>query len=343
MALFLVTNNLTADDVLDSKRELAFPESVVDLVSGRMGQPPGGFPAKIRQRVLRGEKPLRGRPGASLPAGRFQAGRRPSWKAKLGRKPKRREVLSYLMFPKVTSEFVAHQKKFSDTSVLPTPLFFYGQQPGEEVTRRNRAGQDADHQVPGRRRSASRRPADRLLRTQRPAAQRSTSKTSAATATGETRPKADRGDTAQVGAPMPGMVVTVVGQRGRYGGRGPEAVYAGGHEDGNDDLRRAGRARRRSACPAGHAGRLRRIAAATGIIGRSRRAQPRLEVARGRLRLAPHLDCTPAGSYDSSGSCANEARVAACQVFRQFVVVDPAALRPRRKIHDSSASNPGCR
>ena len=75
MALFLVTNNLTADDVLERKRELAFPESVVDLVSGRMGQPPGGFPAKIRQRVLRGERPLRGRPGASLPAAEFQAGR----------------------------------------------------------------------------------------------------------------------------------------------------------------------------------------------------------------------------------------------------------------------------
>ena len=80
MALFLITNNLTPADVLESKRELAFPESVVDLVSGRMGQPPGGFPAKVRQRVLRGQKPL-ARPARRQPAaGRLQARPPASWK-----------------------------------------------------------------------------------------------------------------------------------------------------------------------------------------------------------------------------------------------------------------------
>ena len=73
MALFLVTNNLQADDVLDSKRELAFPESVVDLIAGRMGEPPGGFPPKVRERILRGQKPVEGRPGASLPPADFDA------------------------------------------------------------------------------------------------------------------------------------------------------------------------------------------------------------------------------------------------------------------------------
>ena len=207
MALFLITSNLTADDVLQSKRELAFPESVVDLVSGRMGQPPGGFPAKIRQRVLRGEKPLRGRPGASLPAANFKQAAS-ELETKLGRKPKRREVLSYLMFPKVTSEFVAHQKKFSDTSVLPTPLFFYGQQPGEEVTVEIEQGKTliikflavGDPHSDGR----------RTVFFELNGLPRSINvKDVGATATGETRPKADRGDTAQVGAPMPGMVVTV--------------------------------------------------------------------------------------------------------------------------------------
>src|SRR5262245_9924992 len=67
MALFMVANNLSADDVLDSSRELAFPESVIDLLSGKLGRPEGGFPAKLRQRVLKGDRPLRGRPGASLP------------------------------------------------------------------------------------------------------------------------------------------------------------------------------------------------------------------------------------------------------------------------------------
>ena len=67
MALFLVTNDLTVQDVLDSNRELAFPESVVDLMAGRMGQPPGGFPPLVRDRILRNQKPLTGRPGAEMP------------------------------------------------------------------------------------------------------------------------------------------------------------------------------------------------------------------------------------------------------------------------------------
>ena len=259
MALFLITSNLTAADVLESKRELAFPESVVDLVSGRMGQPPGGFPAKIRQRVLRGQKPLRGRPGASLPAADFKqaAG---ELEAKLGRKPKRREVLSYLMFPKVTSEFVAHQKKFSDTSVLPTPLFFYGQQPGEEVSVEIETGQNADHQVSGRGRSPSRRPADGLLRAQRPAAQHQRE---------GCRPGRDRANPGQgrPGRHGPGRCADArhgghrFGQRGRRGRLGPEAVHARSHEDGNDDLRRARGTRGRRPRPARHAGRLGRFVA----------------------------------------------------------------------------------
>jgi len=73
MALFMVANDLTTDDVMDANRELAFPRSVVDLFSGKMGKPYQGFPKKVQQRILRGEKPLRGRPGASLPAADFKA------------------------------------------------------------------------------------------------------------------------------------------------------------------------------------------------------------------------------------------------------------------------------
>ncbi|HEX4143937.1 MAG TPA: pyruvate carboxylase [Pirellulales bacterium] len=207
MALFLITSNLTPADVLESKRELAFPESVVDLVSGRMGQPPGGFPAKIRQRVLRGQKPLRGRPGASLPAADFKKAAS-ELETKLGRKPRRREVLSYLMFPKVTSEFIAHQKKFSDTSVLPTPLFFYGQLSGEEVAVEIETGKTliikflavGDPHPDGR----------RTVFFELNGLPRSINvKDAGQEATEQTRAKADRANTGQVGAPMPGMVVTV--------------------------------------------------------------------------------------------------------------------------------------
>ena len=132
MALFLITNDLTVADVLDTKRELAFPESVVDLVSGRMGQPPGGFPPKLQERVLRGQKPVQGRPGAKLPAVNFKA-MTAELQEKIGREPSKQEVLSYLVYPKVFTDFAAHVETYSDVSVLPTDVFFYGQDPGQEI------------------------------------------------------------------------------------------------------------------------------------------------------------------------------------------------------------------
>ncbi len=133
LALFMVTNNLSADEVLKSDRELAFPESVIDLVAGRMGQPPGGFPKPVRDRILRGEKPLRGRPGASLPPADLDQVAA-ELQEKIGRQPSHREVLSYLMYPKVFLDYAQHHQQYDGVSVLPTPLFFYGMQPGEEVS-----------------------------------------------------------------------------------------------------------------------------------------------------------------------------------------------------------------
>ena len=123
MALFLVTNNLTVADVLDPKRELAFPESVVDLLAGRMGQPPGGFPPAVQKRILRDQKPLTGRPGASLPPADFKAVAAELEK-RLGRPPKRQDILSYLVYPKVFSEYITHHETYSDISVIPTPTSF---------------------------------------------------------------------------------------------------------------------------------------------------------------------------------------------------------------------------
>jgi pyruvate carboxylase len=132
MALFMVANNLQTSDVLDENRDLAFPASVIDLVIGNMGQPVGGFPKKIRDRVLRDRKPVRGRPGASMPPADFKAAAT-ECEAFMNRKPTDRDVVTYLLYPKVFREFIEHQKKYSDTSDLPTPVFFYGIEPGEEV------------------------------------------------------------------------------------------------------------------------------------------------------------------------------------------------------------------
>jgi pyruvate carboxylase len=133
MALFLVANNLTVEDALDENRELAFPESVIDLVSGRMGQPPGGFPKRVVSRVLHGKEAVRGRPGASLPAVDFKQMAADMMRF-LHREPSKQEVLSFVLYPKVFEEFARHQRDYSDTSTLSTPVFLCGPDPEEEVS-----------------------------------------------------------------------------------------------------------------------------------------------------------------------------------------------------------------
>ncbi|HEX6986287.1 MAG TPA: biotin/lipoyl-containing protein, partial [Planctomycetaceae bacterium] len=132
MALFMVANGLTPDDVLNGTRDLAFPESVIDLIGGAMGQPPGGFPKKVRDRILKDRKPFKGRPGASLPPADFEAAAA-DLRGLLKREPTRREVISSILYPKVFKEFALHQQKYADVSHLPTPVFLYGMEPGEEI------------------------------------------------------------------------------------------------------------------------------------------------------------------------------------------------------------------
>jgi len=131
MALFMVANNLTSDDVINSERDLAFPESVIDLISGAMGQPPGGFPENVKARIVGNRKSFTDRPGASLPDADFAEAAK-KLEAKLGNPPSPQEVLSQILYPKVHDDFIAHTKAYSDTSGLPTPAFFYGMEPQEE-------------------------------------------------------------------------------------------------------------------------------------------------------------------------------------------------------------------
>jgi pyruvate carboxylase len=132
MALFLVANNLTCADLMQSDRELAYPRSVLDLLGGRMGQVEGGFPRDVRDKILRGEKPLAGRPGESLPPADL-AKTRAAVAALVEGEPTGQDVVSYLMYPEVFEQFIDHQRQFSDVSVLPTPVFFHGISAGEEI------------------------------------------------------------------------------------------------------------------------------------------------------------------------------------------------------------------
>ena len=132
MALFLVANEMEPEEVLTADRELSFPQSVVDLIGGAMGQPPGGFPEPVMKKVLRDQEPFTDRPGASLEPADFEAARAEVEKLTPG-EARDRDVLSHLLYPAVFKEFAAHRREYGDTSGLPTPNFFYGLEPGEEV------------------------------------------------------------------------------------------------------------------------------------------------------------------------------------------------------------------
>lgn len=132
MALFMVANDLTNEDVLNADRDIAFPASVIDLIGGGMGQPPGGFPEAVKQRVLLGKDEFTGRPGESLPPADFTTATT-KVKEVLQREPLQREVVQWLLYERVFEDFAAHQLKYGDVSILPTPNFFYGLEPGEEI------------------------------------------------------------------------------------------------------------------------------------------------------------------------------------------------------------------
>jgi len=133
MALFMVGNNLGPKDVLEGNRELSYPESVVEFFEGRLGEPYGGFPAELRKRVLRDRKPMEGRAGAILPPVDWEKPKSELAKI-LGHAPDNGEILSRVLYPKVHQEYLEHRLKYSDTSVLPTPVFFHGLTAGEETS-----------------------------------------------------------------------------------------------------------------------------------------------------------------------------------------------------------------
>src|SRR6185503_3278192 len=97
MALFMVSNNLAPRDITEGTRDLSYPESVVEFFEGRLGPPPGGFPEKVRARVLRGRPGMDGRPGATLAPVDFGAARA-ELHGKIGRPPTDRDLMAYLMY-----------------------------------------------------------------------------------------------------------------------------------------------------------------------------------------------------------------------------------------------------
>ncbi len=133
MALFMTSNNLTPEDLFEKGKSLSFPESVKSFFRGELGQPYGGFPAELQKIILKGEKPITGRPNEHLEPVDFDKEFN-DFKGRFGDRVSFLDYLSCKMYPKVFEEFQAHRQQFSDVSVIQTCPFFYGLKPGEETT-----------------------------------------------------------------------------------------------------------------------------------------------------------------------------------------------------------------
>ncbi|MES3021551.1 MAG: pyruvate carboxylase [Pseudomonadota bacterium] len=217
MALFMVANELSAADVCDPARETAFPESVISLFKGELGYPPDGFPAELGKKVLKGAQALPGRAAAGMAPVDLEAARA-EVEATIGGPVGDQDLASYLMYPKVFAEFAAHRALYGNVSVLPTPVFFYGLRDGQETSVDIDQGKTLVIRLQGQTELPEQGQSKlffelngqaRLIRIDR-----------AGAASVLRQPVAEEGNVLHVGAPMPGMIVTVAVQEGQHVAKG---------------------------------------------------------------------------------------------------------------------------
>jgi pyruvate carboxylase len=222
MALFLFSRGIKPIDVVNLEPGVtAFPESVIDMLSGGLGWPDGGFPEAV-QRVVLGEKRFK---EAQAAFREKRAGNRAApvsleklrkeLSEKLKREASEDDVYSHLMYPQVFAEYSKHHHTYSDVSVLPTSAFFYGLRRGEEISVHIEAGKTliirliavSDPDKDGR----------RTLTYELNGITRETYVADKKVApSAKARPKADIADPLQIGAPIPGLVAAIavsVGQK----------------------------------------------------------------------------------------------------------------------------------
>jgi pyruvate carboxylase len=213
LALMMVSQGLTCEDVLDPKTEVSFPDSVVTLMKGYVGQAPGGFPPAIVKKVLKGEEPITVRPGTLLPPEDLKA-RHADLVERFGEKIDNEDLMGSLMYPKVFADYMERHAQHGPVRTLPTRTFFYGMEPGEEITAEIDPGKTLEirliavgetqedgearvfFELNGQPRTV--RVPDRRIKS-----------------TVAARPKAEPGNPSHIGAPMPGAVATVAVKAGQ--------------------------------------------------------------------------------------------------------------------------------
>lgn len=133
MALFMVQNGLTEQDIYDRGDELSYPDSVVSFFQGELGQPVGGFPEKLQQIILQGRPAMQERPGKFAEPVNFDKVKQ-ELQEMIGFEPSKTDVLSYLMYPQVFLDYQKSYGQFADVTLLDTPTFFAGMRLGETIT-----------------------------------------------------------------------------------------------------------------------------------------------------------------------------------------------------------------
>ena len=207
MTLFLITNNIKAQDIVSGNREISFPNSVIEFFEGRLGQPTGGFPKDVQDKILRGATASTERPGANLPPVDLEEIKK-EVELKISRTITNEELMSYLMYPDVFIQYAEHRKKYADVSVIPTDVFFYGLPMNEEVTIDIEEGKSLIFKLvaispPNEEGNCTiffelnGQPREVVIANRK------------VTASVIRRPRAEEGNIKHVGAPMPGMIVNV--------------------------------------------------------------------------------------------------------------------------------------
>lgn len=216
MALYMVSNQLTPENVNDPTHDIDFPESVVSLFKGELGTPAHGFPEQLQKKILKGIQPLEDRPGAILPAVNLN-----NQKAMLekiyGQHLTEQQLASYLMYPKVFNDFMQHKLKYGVVSSIPSSAFFYGLTENNPVEVELEKGKTLEIKLLGRS-AVKNGQVDlfielngqlRLLQIKQTGAEEQTS-----------HPQVDPSNPNHVGASMPGMISSVAVKSGQHVAKG---------------------------------------------------------------------------------------------------------------------------
>ena len=208
MALMMVSQGLSRSDVEDPENDVAFPDSVVDMMRGNLGQPPGGFPDGIVAKVLKGDTPNVERPGKSLAPVDLDAERAKLSDLLEGREIDDEDLNGYLMYPKVFLDYMDRHRTYGPVRVLPTRTFFYGMEPTEEISAEIDPGKTLEIRLQAIGETLDDGDVKVFFELNgQPRVIRVPNRTvKAATAA---RPKADPADESHIGAPMPGVVASV--------------------------------------------------------------------------------------------------------------------------------------